>query len=244
MFRFLAGVATATSLVLFAPSVVVAQRSTTLEVSTTVADVGSSEPTTAHRVRSDGKGAYVSTVVNKVRTVSNVLFVSRAGSDWLLSTYWQAKGTYQPSNRMMFVDTSEVATAGVGFATPAPAFYPVHVSVKCSDVGLDFLQMPLGSVVECPGSLRFWAGGDEWYRFSFQPLNFPEVDRYRVACTAYSQQSGCRAWSVTPGASRVTGTDPNVKSQNRLLLIESGGAILNDQGGTFLLSFHFTVTRL
>ncbi|MBA3641454.1 MAG: hypothetical protein H0W53_19725 [Acidobacteria bacterium] len=69
--------------------------------------------------------------------------------------------------------------------------------------------------------------------------NYPQVDRFGVTCTR-GDGTGCREWTIAPGTTTVTGTDP--KSLNTLLLIDDGGTILA-QGGDYRLSFRITVTR-
>jgi hypothetical protein len=153
-----------------------------------------------------------------------------------------SKGSYVASNRKVFVDLSEQLTMG-GFATPAlgDGQLTAHLIAKCSQVNVDLVGMSLGSTALCPGSARFLAPDGNWYRLSFNPDNYSEVNPFAVACTA-SDRSGCKVWTITPSSPVVTGNDPNRKSLNRLLLINANGEIL-DEGGGYYTSFSITVAR-
>lgn len=219
-------------------------------VTTTIADVGGSH---ALSVQSDRQGAYSTKTVNRVTQVRSAIDMFQTGSDWSLTTYSYAggKGGYAASDRTVFFDLREQFAAG-GFDTPQmgtdggglPVEYgPVtsHLIVKCSNAGLDMLKIPVGVTAVCPGSLRFRAPSGQWYRFSFQPANYPEVDPFHVTCTA-ADPTGCKVWSIAPSGTAVTGDDPNPKGLNKLLLIDSGGTVLAE-GGDYLMSFSITVAR-
>ena len=223
-------------------------KSTTIEVTSTLADVG--ETGYPYRVQSDRKGPYVSKTVNRVNTVDSLLLHDQYGTDWLLTTYYRTKGDWASSDRTVFFDATEQVAAG-GFPTPflgSEGGVPVErgyvtsqLTAKCSVANISMLAMAAGSTVLCPGSLRFQAPDGQWYRFSFQPNNFEASERFSVTCTR-ADTSGCREWRITPSGTAVTGDDPNLKGRNTLLMIDSGGAILA-QGGDYHLSFAFTVTR-
>lgn len=217
-------------------------------VTTTIADVGGSH---GLRVQSDRQGAYVTKTVNKATQVRSAIDVFQTGSDWSLTTYYTAKGGYSVSDRTVFFDLREQVAAG-GFSTPqlgtdsagAPAEYgqvTSHLIVKCSNANLDMLQIPVGSTAVCPGSLRFRAASGQWYRFSFQPDNYLEVEPFQVTCTA-ADTTGCKVWTIAPSGNAVTGDDPNPKGVNKLLNIDSGGTVLAE-GGNYLMSFSITVAR-
>jgi hypothetical protein len=211
-----------------------------VNVITTIADAAEGFPL---RIQSDRQGAYVTKTVNKTVQVKSVIdsFLS-GGSDWSLTTYYLSKSNYVASSRTVFFDLSEQITSGA-FTTPYLGNGQVtsHLIVKCSNVNRDFLAIPLGTTVSCPGSARFRAPDGGWYRFSFSEVNYPEVDQYAVTCTA-ADQSGCKVWTVQPDGVALSGDDPNPKSLNRLLLINSNGDIL-DEGGTYYLSFSMTIAR-
>ena len=224
----------------------IAQKNAPIEVATTIADLGPSG--SAYRVQSDRKGPYVTTVVNRQTQVKNILIVSAAGTDWSLTTYANGRGnSYVPTDRTVFFDLSELAAEGT-FATPflGTGYRPAHLTAKCSDVGVDMTKMALNATAECPGSMRFWAADDLWYRFSFDPEKFAGVDRFAMTCTSTTVTRGviaCTRWTVRPGTARTTGTDPNAKSLNRLLHIDAASNVLNPDGGLYYLSFAFDVSR-
>jgi hypothetical protein len=218
-----------------------------IQVTTTIADFGASYPL---RIQSDRQGAYVTKIVKNVTQVESVLWSTSAGTDFTLTTYYSSKGSYAASNRSVFFDLTEEAVSR-GFVTPAigtdssgmPVPYgqaTAHLITKCSMVNVDMLSMPQGSVALCPGTFRFQAPNGQWYRLAFQPENVAQVDRMNVTCTRYDR--GCRTWTVTPGTTTVTGTDPNPKSLNTLLRIDAGGTVL-EEGSDYRLSFSITVAR-
>lgn len=231
-------------------AVLVAQKntSTTIQVTSSIADLGATGYPLL--VQSDRKGTYVTQVVKRTKQVESILIQGRYGTDWSLTTYYVERGAYQASARTVFFDLGELVTEG-GFVTPVlgtEAGLPVargqvtaHLITKCSVANIDMLKIAPGATVSCPGSLRFRSPDGEWYRLSFQPDNYPQVDRFGVTCTR-GDDTGCREWTIATGATTVTGSDPNVKSLNTLLLIDDGGTILA-QGGDYRLSFGITVTR-
>lgn len=220
----------------------------TIEVTASIADLGATgQP---YLVRSDGKGAYVSVTSNKTKQVSSILIQGRYGTDWSLTTYYSERNSYRASDRTVHFDLGEQVAAG-SFPTPflgTENGIPVergevtaHLITKCSVVNIDMLALTTGTTVSCPGSLRFRSPAGEWYRLSFQPDNYPQSERFRVTCER-ADTTGCREWTIGPDSTRISGTDPNHKSRNTLLSIDEGGTILA-QGGDYLLSFGFRVTR-
>jgi hypothetical protein len=206
-----------------------------IPVTVTLADVG--DGGYPLRVQSDDLGAYVHS-----KTGTAIITFNRAGSDWQITTYYLSKSKYVPSNRTVLFDLSEQVTAG-NFPTPieSPTYMPAHLIAKCSQVNVDMLQIPVGQSAFCPGAFRFWAPNGNWYRLSFQPENYPQVDPMRVTCQS-SDPAGCKVWTITPGNTVLTGDDPNPKSLHKLLWIDGGGTIL-DEGGDYYLSFSITVAR-
>ena len=223
-------------------------RSVDIPVTTTIADLAADSPL---RVQSDRQGAYLTSTVRKVVQVQSVLLSNPNGQDWSLTTFYSSKGGFADSNRTVFFDLREQVSAG-SFSTPPLAFdangAPVefgwvtaHLIAKCSQVNVDMIKMPVGAVALCPGSFRFRSPNGEWYRFSFQPENFPGVDRFKVTCVG-ADVTGCKVWTVSPSGTVMTGGDPNPKSLNKLLLITDQGEILAE-GGNYYLSFSVTVAR-
>lgn len=207
-------------------------------VTTTIAD---SQDGAALRVGSDTEGAYVTTYVRKQVALDSSIVRYQTGTDWMLTTYYGLNHT--PSSRRVFFDLSEPAAPG----NPAPPFLSgyaqAHLIAKCRLVDVDLYQMAPGNIVDCPGSFRFQDAQDgAWYRFSFQPDNFPQVNRLRVTCLS-SDAGGCKVWTITPGSTVVTGSDPNPKSLNKLLLIDGGTEAILEDLGDYYLSFKITVAR-
>ena len=193
------------------------------------------------RIASDGQGAYVNTT-----QVSSMLQVLAGGTDVMLYTYYTKRGGYAPSNRGFRIDLSEQDTSG-DFAAPVLApTVPVHLKVHCSGEGVDMLRIGLGQSVTCPGGLRFWQltspSAGNWYRLSFQPDNYPEVDRFAVRCAA-ADGTGCRRWDISPAGGRITLADPLPKNYTRLLQIDESGSNVLAEGGTYFVSFAMTVSR-
>jgi len=207
---------------------------TTIPVTVTLADTQGFYPL---RVQSDTQGAYIDTA-----TVGSVITTDKAGSDWQLTTYYRSKGRYAPSSRTVLFDLSEQAAPGV-FPTPISGrtYMSAHLIAKCSLAGVNMLKLVTGQSALCPGSFRFWAPNGQWYRLSFQPDNYPHVDRLKITCQSVDA-TGCKVWTVSHGGTRLTGDDPNPKSLNKLLRIDEGGIIL-EEGGDYYLSFSITIAR-
>lgn len=224
-------------------------RTSNIPVTTTLADLGTTGAPL--RVQSDGRGAYTTVTVNRVKRVDSLLIVNPTGTDWSLTTYYNSKGALVASDRTVFFDLRELAAAG-GFVTPilgtdaygAAAEYgraTAHLTAKCSVVNVDMTKMALDATAQCPGSLRFRAPDGVWYRFSFQPDNYPNSERFLVTCTQVDG-TGCKVWTLAPVSTRTTGGDPNPKSLNTLLQIDASGNILA-VGGDYYLSFSITLAR-
>lgn len=225
-----------------------AQRSSDIEVATTIADMANGAPL---RVQSDRQGVYV-TSAGKTKQVTSRLLVYSHGTDWTLTTYYFSKGKILASNRSVFFDLSEQAADGAfptpplgqdpsGAATPS-GWATAHLTAKCSLVGVTMTRMTAGAVAHCPGSLRFRALDGLWYRLSFQPENYPQVDRFAVRCDAVNS-GGCTRWTISPATTRTTGDDPNAKSLNTLLHIDEGSGEVLAVGGDYYMSLSITVTR-
>ena len=94
----------------------------------------------------------------------------------------------------------------------------------------------------CPGSFRFEAPNGRSYRFSFQPANFPEVNRMKFTCLG-SDSIGCKLWTLTPSGTTDTGADPNPKNLNKLVEIDPGTDQVIADLGNYYISFNITIAR-
>ena len=206
-------------------------------VTTTIAD---SQNGSSLRVGSDTQGAYITTFNRKQEAVSSSINRYLDGTDWMMTTYYGINQT--PSNRTVFFDLSEPATPD----NPVPPIITgngqAHLIAKCRLVNVDMYTLSPGASADCPGSFRFQVPDGSWYRFSFQPDNFPNVNRLRVTCVS-ADGGGCKVWTITPASSVVTGTDPNVKSRNKLLLLDGDTEAILADFGDYYLSFSITVAR-
>ncbi len=213
-----------------------APKSATVNVTTTIAD---SQDGVGLLVGSDTQGAYVTTVVKKQEAMSSAIRSYSDGTDWWLTTFG-ARQT--PGGRSVFFSLTEPASP----ANPIPPFTTgyaqAHLIAKCRLVGVDMFRLTPGTAVDCPGAFRFQAEDGSWYRFSFQPENFPQVNRLRVTCLS-SDSGGCKVWTIRPASTLVTGTDPNPKSLNTLLLIDDFSEEVVANFGDYYLSFAITVAR-
>ena len=50
-------------------------------------------------------------------------------------------------------------------------------------------------------------------------------------------------WTITPSGNLLTGTDPNVKGRQKLLLLEGDTEAISADYGDYYLSFSITVAR-
>ncbi|BCS34846.1 hypothetical protein TBR22_A40720 [Luteitalea sp. TBR-22] len=248
------------------PATSEAQKSTTINIATTISGVApaaGSEPDPGFLVRSDDGREYVPLTEGKVKTVTNLLIVNQqAATDWSLTLYSLSPTKLVKSSRTVFFDLRyKEASDGVVspeysrfFTTPALSEaagqrlpygrVTAHLTAKCSEAlpAVDFRTMVKDQVAHCPGSLRFLDVDGQWYRFSFQPENFQGVDRFKVTCTATSASLGCINWVITPESATVAG-DFSQQGINRLLKIDSGGAI-QAVGPLYRVSFTITLRRL
>jgi hypothetical protein len=248
------------------PATADAQKSTNVNIATTISGVGPGngvEVTDGEfLVRGDGGGEYVPLTEGRLKTVTNLLIVSQQpGSDWSLTTYDLGPSRLVQSSRKVFFDLRyKEASDGVvpdGYArfsetpalgTVAGAAVPygrvaAHLIAKCSEASpvIDFRTMTLNQVGLCPGSLRFLDVAGQWYRLSFAPNNFAGVDQFKVTCTSVDAK-GCKTWTVGPETQTST-TDPSQQGLQRLLKIDSGGAI-RAVGSLYYVSFSFSLRRL
>lgn len=214
------------------------RKSSNIPVTTTIADVGPSS--VQLRVGSDAKGAYPGADTK----VTSVIWRNMQGSGWSLTTYYSSRGTLKGSSRSVWFDLTEPTSVDNPPAPiPSPgAYLQAHLVAKCDLVGVDMLTIPTGVSAACPGSFRFQAASGLWYRLSFQPDNFPQVDRMKVTCTG-SDNTGCKVWTISPDGTHLTGADPNPKNLSRLLQIDPTGNILDDTLGDYYISFSMTVAR-
>jgi len=198
-------------------------------VITTIADsLGGYQP----RIESDLKGPYVNT--------SQVQSVVQGIGDWTLTTYYGRNAT--ASSRSVFFDLTEP----VDTTNPPPpmtaGYVQAHLIAKCHLVNVGFLQIPAGTTVQCPGAFRFQAPNGLWYRLSFQPDNFPHVERMNVTCTS-ADSAGCKTWTIKPSGTTLTGTDPNPKNRNKLVQIDSRNDTVIADLGDYYISFSISVSR-
>jgi len=63
----------------------------------------------------------------------------------------------------------------------------------------------------------------------------------RVTCTR-TRSNVCSAWTITPATTLTTGTDPNLKSVNKLLQIDPNSDVILADLGDYYLSFVMTLT--
>lgn len=219
-----------------------------IPVTTTIADAASGWYL---QVGSDLQGAYAQKVVKNVTQVQSTLVATFNGYDFFLTTYYSSKGQLVDSDRYVFFDLTEQTATG-SFATPplgvgsggealAYGLATAHLAVKCSQSGINMLNMAAGQTALCTGTFRFRALDSNWYRLAFNPENVPGVDPVAVTCTAVDS-NGCKLWTLTPSGTTVTGDDPNVKNQTTLLRIDSSGTVLAT-GGRYNVSFSITVAR-
>jgi hypothetical protein len=216
-----------------------ANKPTHTPVTVTIADTRNGYPL---RVGSDTQGAYVEVR----RTITSAIERYANGTDWTLTTYSGVQQT--PSNRTVFFDLREpFLPPSSSIAAPfSTAYTQAHLIAKCrlavDAADRDLFALQPGESADCPGVFRFQAPeSGKWYRFSFHPENFP-VDPLRVTCLS-KDASGCKVWTVTPSTNTTTGSDPNPKSLNRLLEIDSTGEQQLADLGDYYLSFVITIAR-
>ena len=256
----------AAAILTFCANTAAAQKSTNVNIATTISGIGPAPGVGAtdgeFLVRSDGAGDYVPLTEGRTKTVTNLLIVNQQpGTDWSLTTYELTPSRLVQSSRKVFFDlryldpSDGVVPEGYSrfFTTPSLGTVngvavpygrvTAHLTVKCSEASpvVDFRTMALNQVSACPGSLRLLDTAGQWYRLSFAPDNFAGVNLFHVRCTSVDTK-GCKTWTVGPETQTNSG-DPSQQGLQRLLKIDSGGAI-QAVGGLYHLSFSFALRRL
>jgi hypothetical protein len=197
-------------------------------VTTTIADSQNGSP---FRVESDLKGSYVNT-----KLIQSLI---QSSTDWTLTTYGP---NFSPSNRTVFFDLTEPVSSGNPVPPFENAYVQSHLIAKCHLVNVEFLQIPVGTTVQCPGGFRFQAPNGFSYRLSFEPNNYPGVNPMNVTCNT-ADSGGCNLWTIAPSGTTLTGTDPNPKNVNKLLQIDPKTDAAIADLGDYYISFSITVAR-
>lgn len=190
------------------------------------------------RIQGDDKGAYAGTT-----QIASVIMAS--SHDWLLQTYYTAKGKTAASDRSVFFDLTEPAS---GSNPPPPittGYLQARLIVSCANAPqpADILTLAVGAQVLCPGHFNFVMPDlKTYYRLHFKPSVYPETNWIQVTCTAGYVKGGCGAWSFAPTGTP-TPADANSKNVGRLLKIDSGGVVLDDTLGDYYISFAISAAR-
>lgn len=190
------------------------------------------------RIQGDDKGAYTSTT-----QVTSVIMAS--SHDWLLQTYFTAKGKTAASDRSVFFDLTEPAAGSNPPPPLATGFLQARLIVSCTNgpQPVDMLTLTVGAQVLCAGHFNFIMPDlKTYYRLHFKPSVYAETNWIQVTCTAAYARGGCGAWTFAPTGTP-TPADPNLKNVGRLLKIDSGGIVLDDTLGDYYVSFAINVTR-
>jgi hypothetical protein len=213
----------------------------TWQVSTTIDETDSlNRP---YLISGDG-AAYVSTSDGLVSSTVQ-------GGQWMLNTYALAnsrgKLVVNRSNRVAFFQFSEPAGTD-----PLPADLngmveaQVHMFSTCDSA---LATMTPGAAQDCAGAFRLEpvSDNDTGYRLAFQPENYAEVTKMRIACTTGSS-GNCTAWTISPGASASGATytsplDGLPRSLNKLLLLVGTSENVSSALGDNYFSFNIQVTR-
>lgn len=192
----------------------------------------------ALRTQGDVKGPYTST--------SQVTSMILGGThDWLLQTYYTAKGKTAASDRSVWFDLTEPAFAGTPAPPIATGYLQARLIVSCINApqAIDILTLPVGTPVLCPGHFNFLMPDlKTYYRIHFKPTVYSETDWIQVTCTASYIKGGCGAWSFE-ATGATTSADLNAKNVGRLLKIDAGGNVLDDKLGDYFMSFSITAAR-
>jgi hypothetical protein len=140
---------------------------------------------------------------------ANVLQGRPTGTDWLMSTYGAVYKA--PTNRTVLIDLTEPVSPTNPTPPISVAQVQAFLAAKCSDVNIDMSAIPFGGTLQCPGAFHFQGPRNNWYRLSFRPEIYPEVNDINVTCNQTDSQ-GCKLWTISPNGTYLTGTDPHPKA--------------------------------
>jgi len=111
---------------------------------------------------------------------------------------------------------------------------------KCTQNGINFLNMQTGTPYLCPLALAFKDATGQQHRLADNPTNFAETNWIQVTCEQLDASGKCTQWKIEPSVVQADGQRKNV---TKLLRVPSKPNQPEVDLGDFYLSFSINVIR-
>jgi hypothetical protein len=111
---------------------------------------------------------------------------------------------------------------------------------KCSQNGVNFLNMQTGVPYLCPLALAFQTTAGQQHRLTQNPSNFAGTNWIQVNCLSVDSNGKCSQWKIEPSVIQPDGERKNVAN---LLRIASKPNQADVDLGEFYLSFSINLVR-
>lgn len=188
------------------------------------------------RVQSDGLGSYTN-------QASGQSIIQGIG-DWELD---MLNFNSSPQRKLLIDLRDPVPGSAPGGGAPINPFGSAGYQVvrarfiaKCSQVGINFINMQTGTPYFCPLALAFQTTAGQQHRLTQNPNNFPETNWIQVSRLAVDSSAKCRQWKIEPSVIQADGERKNVAN---LLRISSKPNQPDVDLGEFYLSFSINLVR-
>jgi len=214
------------------PTATAGKPATDTPVTTTIDGLGVDTLPTL-RIQSDQLGAY--------KNSSSQSSIIQGIGDWELD---MLNFNSSPQRKALIDLRDPVAGSGPnGGAPTAPFTYQVvraRFISKCSQNGINFMNMQPNNIYPCPLALAFDDASGVRYRLAENPINFSETNWLQVTCLTTGANAKCNQWKIEPGVIQINGEQKNVA---KLLKVATKPRETDQDLGDFYLSFTIHVTN-
>lgn len=188
------------------------------------------------RVQSDQLGAY--------KNSSSLSSIIQGIGDWELD---MINFNSSPQRKALVDLRDPVAGSGPNGGAPINPFGAGGYQIvrarfisKCSQNGINFLNMQPNNIYPCPLALAFDDASGVRYRLTENPINFSETNWLQVTCLATGANAKCNQWKIEPSVIQINGEQKNVA---KLLKVATKPRETDQDLGDFYLSFTIHVTN-
>ena len=210
--------------------------SSDVPVTVTIDGLGANTDDPTLRVQSDGLGSYIN-------STSGESIIQGIG-DWELD---MLNFSSSPQRKILIDLRDPVPGSGPGGGAPINPFGATGYQMvrarfiaKCSQNGINFLNMQTGTPYFCPLALSFQDSTGQQHRLAENPTNFGETNWIQVSCLATDASAKCKQWRLEPS---VFQADNERKNVAKLLRVPSKPNQPEVDLGNFYLSFWINLTR-
>jgi hypothetical protein len=188
------------------------------------------------RVQSDQLGAY--------RNSSSLSSIIQGIGDWELD---MVNFNSSPQRKVLIDLRDPVPGSGPNGGAPVNPFGSTGYQIvrgrfisKCSQNGINFLNMQPNNIYPCPLALAFDDANGVKYRLAENPVNFSETNWLQVTCITTGTNGKCNQWKIEPSVTQLNGELKNVA---KLLKVATKPHDSDQDMGDFYLSFTIHVTN-